>query len=372
MHISDGILNAPVWIGGYAATAALTAATLYKVDMEEIPKISVLTAVFFVADLIHVPMGPASVHLILNGLLGVILGWRAFPAVLLGVTLQTILLGHGGLTVIGVNTLDLGGGALVGFLVWQLRHLMPGLKNREMVFGALAGAFAVASSGMIMASALLFTGKEFLFQAKMVLVAHAIIMVLEATVVGFAASYLARVRPDALAGQRKRPVDLRGVTPLLVALLIGAALLAPVPAHAHKLLVDYTPRKEGVLFEAFFPDGKPAQQIGVRLLTPQGEVIASGTTNVHGGYLFSIPAAGDYAADADAQMGHFARLDIPASALEGVVEYGAAPVDEEALGAVKVHREAFPLARVVVGFGILALLGGGSWLLSRRRKQGAA
>ena len=71
---------------------------------EEIPRIALMTAAFFVASLIHVPIGPTSVHLLLNGLLGVIVGRRAPLAVLLGLTLQAVLFGHGGFTTIGVNT----------------------------------------------------------------------------------------------------------------------------------------------------------------------------------------------------------------------------------------------------------------------------
>ena len=63
-----------------------------------------MTAAFFVASLIHVSIGPTSVHLLLNGLLGVIVGRRAPLAVLLGLTLQAVLFGHGGFTTIGVNT----------------------------------------------------------------------------------------------------------------------------------------------------------------------------------------------------------------------------------------------------------------------------
>lgn len=47
--------------------------------MESIPKVGVLSSAFFVATLIHVPVGPSSIHLVLNGLMGVMLGWAAFP-----------------------------------------------------------------------------------------------------------------------------------------------------------------------------------------------------------------------------------------------------------------------------------------------------
>jgi cobalt/nickel transport system permease protein len=373
MHISDGILSAPVLIGGWAGAAALSAVTLRRIKLEEIPKISVLTAVFFVADLVHVPAGPTSVHLILNGLMGIILGIRAFPAVFLGVALQTILLGHGGVTVIGQNAVNLGGGALVAFGVWQLRHLTR-FKRREVVFGALAGAIGVFASGMLMATALVLSGREFFVQAKLVVVAHSVIMILEAIVAGTCAGYLARVKPEALAGQRLNAPRLKPAAgPTLVALAIGAALFAPHPALAHKLLIDYTPVKEGVLVEAYFPDGTPARNTTMHLMTEDGKVLAQGMTSDQGGHLFAIPSMANYVADADAQMGHYARVEIPASALNGV-ELGATLTEDAAdieKTVTKVHKEAFPLVKVAIGWGVLAVLGGGAFLLTRRKRHAA-
>jgi cobalt/nickel transport system permease protein len=373
VHISDGILSTPVLAGGWVVAAGLTAACLRKVQLEEIPKISVLTAVFFVADLVHVPAGPTSVHLILNGLMGIVLGVRAFPAVLLGVSLQTILLGHGGVTVIGQNAVNLGGGSLVAFGIWQLRHLVR-FKRREVVFGALAGACGVFASGMLMATALLLTGREFLVQAKLVVAAHSVIMVLEAIVAGTCAGFLAKVKPEALAGHR---TPNRGAAaaagPAIVAVIIGAALLAPHPALAHKLLLDYTAVKEGLLVEAFFPDGNPARNTTMRLMTPDGKVLRQGMTNEHGGYLFPVPERADYVADADAQMGHYAKVAIPASALAGVTLSETATVDAATIEQTvsKVKAEAFPLKRVAIGFGVLAVLGGAALLASRRKRHHA-
>lgn len=204
MHISEGVLSAPVLIAGLVGTAVIAAATMRKMDLEEIPKISVITSVFFVSSLIHVPIGVTSVHLILNGLVGVILGWRAFSAVLVGLILQAILFGHGGVTVIGVNALMMGGGALVGYLVWQQRHYFS-LKRKELIFGALAGSTAVGVSGIILALALVTTGEAFHAVAKAVLLAHIPIMVIEAGVVGACTEFLSRVKPEILAGQRLAP-----------------------------------------------------------------------------------------------------------------------------------------------------------------------
>jgi len=371
LHISDGILSTPVIAGGWVVAAGLTAVCLRKVQLEEIPKISVLTAMFFVADLIHVPAGPTSVHLILNGLMGIILGIRAFPAVLLGVTLQTILLGHGGVTVIGENAVNLGGGALVAYGVWQLRHLTR-FRRREVVFGALAGACGVFSSGMLMATALLLTGREFLVQAQLVVATHAVIMVLEAIVAGACAGFLIKVKPEALAGHRvARGGAAAAVGPVVVAVILGAGLLSPHPALAHKLLLDYTAVNEGLLVEAFFPDGTPARNTTMRLMTPDGKVLQQGMTNDHGGYLFPVPEHADYVADADAQMGHYAKVDVPAAALTGVTlsETATADAAEIERTVTKVRAEPFPLKRVAIGFGVLAVLGGGALLASRRKRH---
>jgi cobalt/nickel transport system permease protein len=202
MHISDGILSGPVLAAGFGGAAVLAAATMRRMDMEEIPKVSVITAVFFVASLIHVPLGPSSVHLILNGLVGVVLGMRAFPAILLGIILQAILFGHGGVSVIGVNAVMMGGGGLLAYGVWQLRHHFSFARN-EVIFGALAGGTGVAVSGLILALALLTTGKEFMATAGLVLTWHIPIIIIEAIVTGACAGFLARVKPQLLAGNRR-------------------------------------------------------------------------------------------------------------------------------------------------------------------------
>jgi cobalt/nickel transport system permease protein len=85
--------------------AGLALLAAWRIGEEEIPRIALLTAAFFVTSSIHVKLGPTSVHLLLNGLVGVLLGWRAPLAILIGVTLQALLIPHGGLSTIGVNAL---------------------------------------------------------------------------------------------------------------------------------------------------------------------------------------------------------------------------------------------------------------------------
>ena len=80
MHISEGVLSGPVLLSGAALAAAGTAIGLKKLNYDRIAQAGILSAAFFVAALVHVPIGPSSAHLILNGLVGLLLGWAAFPA----------------------------------------------------------------------------------------------------------------------------------------------------------------------------------------------------------------------------------------------------------------------------------------------------
>ncbi len=82
-HIPDGVLSAPVLIGGAVATLAAVSFATRRLDYDRIPQAAMLAAAFFVASLLSVPVGPSSVHPILNGLMGIMLGWTAVPAILM-------------------------------------------------------------------------------------------------------------------------------------------------------------------------------------------------------------------------------------------------------------------------------------------------
>src|SRR4051812_2675877 len=108
VHLADAALTNVGWvIGGFSVMFLLMVRGAWRVRDEEIPRIGLLTAAFFVASAIMVPVGPTHVHLLLNGLLGVILGWRAALAIPVGLFLQALLLGHGGFTSLGVNCVDM-------------------------------------------------------------------------------------------------------------------------------------------------------------------------------------------------------------------------------------------------------------------------
>ena len=197
MHISEGILSAPVLVTGAGLTAAAVAYSLKKMEHKEVPKVAILSSVFFVASLIHVPVGPSSVHLILNGIIGVLLGWSAFPAILVALTLQGLLFQFGGITTLGVNTFNMAFPAIICFYLFN-RGVRG--KNNFVALGLafVCGFLAVLLSGVMVAAALVFTGESFLQVAKLVLIAHLPVMILEGVLTAFCIGFLRKVRPEIL------------------------------------------------------------------------------------------------------------------------------------------------------------------------------
>jgi len=202
MHISDGVLSAPIWMGGYAVSAAIVAVIIKKTQPEDIPKTAVMTSVFFVASLIHVPIGPTSVHLILNGLIGMILGPLAFVSIFLGLILQAILFQHGGLTSVGVNSLMMGLPALLAYRIFDL-HKKRYFKSSVAIFGALAGGSAVFFATLLLGVFLVTTGDVFIGAAKIAALAHLPVIIVEAIITGFAVSFIRKVKPELLERRKK-------------------------------------------------------------------------------------------------------------------------------------------------------------------------
>jgi cobalt/nickel transport system permease protein len=203
VHISDGLLST-AWIGfGFAGMLLLLIPAALRVRPEEISRIGLMTAAFFVSSLIHVRLGPASVHLLLTGLLGVILGRRAPLAVAVGLFWQVVLLMHGGYFTLGINTCIISIPALVvGWLFPRLAgEIVPGRARALAIWGGLFGVFAVVLTCLLNATVLILGGIEGIEGiVKLVFVAHLPVAVLEGAIVGTTTGYLARVKPEMLRG----------------------------------------------------------------------------------------------------------------------------------------------------------------------------
>jgi len=197
MHISEGVLAMPLLVAGVAAAVAGVTAGVKKMDSESVPKVAVLSSAFFVASLVHVPVGPASVHLVLNGLVGLLLGWSAFPAIFVALSLQALLFQYGGWTTIGINTVNM---ALPAILSCYLFHgaVRRAEPKRSAVAGFGAGFLSVALSGLLVALTLAASEKAFLAPAKVIFLAHLPIMVIEGIMTSVCILFLRKVKPEML------------------------------------------------------------------------------------------------------------------------------------------------------------------------------
>lgn len=196
MHISDGVLPISITIGGYAASAALAAWSARKTNSDDLPKLAVVTAAFFVASLIHVPFGPTSVHLLIPGLTGALLGPSAFLSIGLGLMLQSLLFQFGGLTALGANALMMGLPAML--CGWFFQAFKGSAKSRQALVGGAAGAAGTALAAVMLAALLTTGGEDFFGVAKLALAAHIPVILIEGAISAFTIAFLAKVKPAML------------------------------------------------------------------------------------------------------------------------------------------------------------------------------
>ncbi len=199
MHIADGVLPLSVTLATYGLSLVGTAWSLRHIRTEDMPKIAVATSAFFVASLIHLPLPPTSVHLLLPGVLGALLGPAAFVAVLLGLILQCLLFQFGGITALGANTLMMGLPAV--FCGWLFQWLRGPSNRRTALAGGLAGGLGTLLAGLILAVLLTTAGEHFKSVAQIVLLSHIPVALIEAVVGGATVSFLQKVRPELLSPQ---------------------------------------------------------------------------------------------------------------------------------------------------------------------------
>ena len=190
MHISEGVLSPAVLGAGAVLAAAGIVIGLRKLDYDRLMTVAILAAAFFVGSLIHVPIGPSSVHLILNGLLGMLLGWAAFPSIFVALMLQAILFQYGGITVLMAFP------AVVCYYAFRPMLLK---SARQRIVGAFCcGALSVAGAGLLTALSLSFSAEGFLRTAQILFLAHIPVMIVEGVITALAVSFIAKVRPEIL------------------------------------------------------------------------------------------------------------------------------------------------------------------------------
>lgn len=140
LHIPDGILPVWLWLSGLALMALVLAACIYRLrGMDrriKVPLLGVLSAAMLVA--MNLEVLPLAYHLNLSVATGILLGPSLGFVAAFIVNLMLALLGHGGITVMGLNTLLLGTEAMLGHTLFFL------LPSRLPVFWRAALATVLA------------------------------------------------------------------------------------------------------------------------------------------------------------------------------------------------------------------------------------
>jgi len=221
MHIPDGILPAWLWISGFGLMAVFLAIALFRLRAMDrrrnIPLLGAVAAAMLVAMSLEIL--PLAYHLNLSVVAGILLGPSlGFTAAFI-VNVMLALMGHGGITVIGLNTILLGTEAVLGHTFFFF------LPVRMPVFwrAAVATVLALCAATLLLIaivgishvdSSLMEAGHEQVGSpvppsapergslvpfAVVVLSLGAIGWLIEGAITGAIIRFIARVKPDLLA-----------------------------------------------------------------------------------------------------------------------------------------------------------------------------
>jgi len=213
MHIPDGILPVWLWVSGFILMAFILGFSLLQlrnIDMKrKIPLLGAVAAAMLVA--MNLEIFIIGYHINLSVAAGILLGPAlGFVAAFIA-NVMLALMGHGGITVLGLNTFLLGSEAVLGHTVFFL------LKKRLPVFWRAATATVLAQFvttllliGIVAvsrASPALFGHEEehtgairdsVRMFAAVVLSLGSIGWVIEAAITGSVIKFISQVKPDLL------------------------------------------------------------------------------------------------------------------------------------------------------------------------------
>lgn len=194
MHISEGVLGAPLLISGWAVSAPLLGYALKTLKPHEIPLVASLSALFFVASFIHVPFGVTNIHLVLVGIVGAFIGIQAFVAILVALFLQALLFSYGGLSVLGVNLAVMALPALLARVIFKRTRAS---QYRQIGY-FLVGFLSILLASILLSLVLILEGEGFKSAAFAVFGFNIPLMVIEGILTYLALSFLERYRPQLL------------------------------------------------------------------------------------------------------------------------------------------------------------------------------
>lgn len=220
MHIPDGFLPVWLWLSGFGLMAAFLAISLFRLRSMDrrrnIPLLGAVAAVMLVA--MNIPELVLPYHLNLSVVAGILLGPSLGFLAAFIVNLMLALMAHGGITVMGLNTILLGAEVVMGHtfffflparlpVFWRAATAtLLALCLASLLLIAIVGVSSVdvgqldASDHGHGADSTERPGSDTLLTfAVMVLTVGAIGWIIEAAITGAIIRFIAQVKPDLLA-----------------------------------------------------------------------------------------------------------------------------------------------------------------------------
>jgi cobalt/nickel transport system permease protein len=190
MHIADGIIATEICMGANAVAVGALYLSGRKVQPEEIPRMGFVGASLFAVSLLHFPLAGTSMHLSLLGLGGILLGTRVLPVLFVALLFQALLFQHGGFISVGLNTLNMGAGALAAGWIWRINI------SAETLRAFLAGFVAIMLPAFLMGMEFYLTGygRGMLY----LLSVYAVLASVEGLLTATAVRFLQNAQPEIL------------------------------------------------------------------------------------------------------------------------------------------------------------------------------
>ncbi len=195
MHIADGVLT----LESTAVVSAISLVCLYisikSIKDEKITLAAAMSAMFFIATFIHVPLGVTQIHLVLIGVIGILIGWMSFISIFIALVLQALLLGYGGVVSLGVNLFVMGMPAII---VYYLYNMDIANRLNEKVKFFLVGFLGTFFATLFLAIILLFSKPEYEYASYTIFIVDSGAMIIEGIISMFLLQFIKKTYPKIL------------------------------------------------------------------------------------------------------------------------------------------------------------------------------
>lgn len=220
LHLVDGVISPLWWITGYVLALGILVFAASRIKKNElsmkVPFIGITGALMLIC--MSVPLGFLPVHLNLTVLAGILAGpWVGYIAVFI-VNIILALIGHGGITVIGLNTLLIGTEVILGHYLFKAvkKWIKPVAAAAIAVFVTLLvsttfilGIIALTGTGLVhgLMPGSLEHGHPHIFEVSGWGTAVFVLLVgiaLEVSVTSLIVAFFLKVRPDMISDKSSR------------------------------------------------------------------------------------------------------------------------------------------------------------------------